>query len=195
MYYISGVHKVIHLSLNIHAQRTWSPKLKAFLYLLAFCPKKCIQSSTLNCFSSRVLPPTPGMRMLNVISSWLEDTSVSFPRMAFQQGIMDENVMLLKGRGHDGHRGGAVTDTTCFLQEIYLQGASSPGGPSPWFPQHSLPNAPQKRLEGSGLYWFSFCTPHHALNTQWGNACSLEGFTTILSARQCLTPRSTNTQH
>lgn len=62
-------------------------------------------------------------------------------------------------------------------------------GPLSWFPQHSLPNAPEAAW-GQGLHWLRFCTPHRAPNTQWGNACSLEGFTTILSARQCLTPRS-----
>lgn len=100
----------------------------------------------------------------------------------FQQGIVDENVLLLKGRGHDGHRGELWRDTTCFLQEIYLQGALPLAGTSPWVPQHSLPKVPEAAW-GQGLHWRRLCTPHHAPNTQWGNACSLEGFTTILSGQ------------
>lgn len=55
---------VIHFSLDVHAKKTRHSKLKAFLYLLAALPKKRIESTTLNCFSSRVFPPAPGMRIL-----------------------------------------------------------------------------------------------------------------------------------
>lgn len=100
------------------------------------------------------------------------------PENGFQQGIVDEDVLLLKGRGRDGHRG-ELCRVPRFLQELCLQRALPGQGSLREFPQCSLPNR-QRRLEGMGPHWLRFCTPHHAPNTQRGNACSLEGFRTIL---------------